>query len=305
MEPRLIPFNGWIALMTGDGGWPSPLGDAGFRLAGLEWPVTTSEGAVVIDGLGIDDARLILLASECKSGQNVEPRQARAYGAIAVADVARQMTAASSARTVQAVYVCLEGAEERIQTGLDSVGSKAPVIVIGTDHARVQDRAGGSSIGAWRVSVPVGPPPRLVPVDADSPKSELREFLLPAIIAAARRNLSVVPVNSLLDSALPYWALLGRNARERIRKKAVAAIRDLATTEFKDFFRVEKGGPEIDREVVKILKSPSKFDARGETQGWQALQRKGQRALRGEKPTKTPGQISLEDLGLSISGDEP
>lgn len=251
MEPRLIPFNGWIALMTGDGGWPSPLRDAGFRLAGLEWPVTTSEGVVVIDGLGIDDDRLILLVSECKSGQNVEPKQAMAYGAIAVADVARQMTAASSARTVQAVYVCLEGAEERIQAGLDSVGLKAPTIVIGSDHVRVEGAAGAGAIGAWRLSVPVGPPPRLVPVDADSPKSEFREFLLPAIVAAARRNLGVVPVSSLLESALPYWALLGRNSRERMRKKAVGAMRELAATEFKDFFRVEKGGPEIDREVVE------------------------------------------------------
>ena len=159
-------------------------------------------------------------------------------------------------------------------------------------------------MGLWDVSLPAGPPPRLVPVDADSPEGEYQELLLAAVVAAARRNLGVVAIVSLLDSAMPYWRSMGRNARERIRKKATSALRSLADGEYKGVFALEKGGSEIDGMVVRILKSPGTFDPRGETQGWQALQRKGQRALRGRSSARPTGQLSLEDLGMSIMGSE-
>jgi hypothetical protein len=290
--------------MTGDGRWPAPLRDAGFRLLGLEWPVTTVEGAVVVDGLGMDAVRLVILASESKSGQNVDGVQARRYGAMMPEDVSRQLTPAASATAVQPVFVCLEGAEARIRVGLSAVGVDAPIIVIGSQQAHVDHAGGGGAVGMWNVALPPGPPPRLIPVDADSPESEYQELLLPAIVASARRNLGVVPVTTLVGQAMPYWSAMGRNARERIRRKALAAIRALAAGEFNGVFVVETGGSEIDREVVRILRSPAAFDPRGETQGWQALQRKAQRALRGGAPAKVPGQISLEDLGLSIAAED-
>ena len=304
METRLIPFNAWIALMTGEGGWPAPLKRAGFRLLGLEWPVTTTEGLVVVDGLGLDEARAVVLASESKSGQNVDPDQARRYGAMTATEVARQLTPAAAATTVQPVFVCIGGAEDRIRLGLEAAGLDAPIIVVGDRRAHVDHAGGGGAVGLWDVSLPAGPPPRLVPVDADSPEGEYQELLLAAVVAAARRNLGVVAIVSLLDSAMPYWRSMGRNARERIRKKATSALRSLADGEYKGVFALEKGGSEIDGMVVRILKSPGTFDPRGETQGWQALQRKGQRALRGRSSARPTGQLSLEDLGMSIMGSE-
>jgi hypothetical protein len=304
VETRLIPFNAWIALMTGEGGWPAPLKKAGFRLLGLEWPVTTTAGLVVVDGLGLDDTRAAVLASESKSGHNVELEQARKYGAMTATEVARQLTTAASATSVQPVFVCIGGAEDRIRLGLEAAGLDAPIIVIGERRAHVDHASGGGLVGLWDVQLPPGPPPRLIPVDSDSPETEFQELLLPAVVAAARRNLGVVAVGDLLDGAMPYWKTMGRSARERIRKKAVSALKTLAAGECKGFFAVEKGGSEIDGSVVRILKSPGSFDPRGETQGWQGLQRKGQRALRGRPSARPPDQLSLEDLGLSIAGSE-
>lgn len=185
-----MPLNAWIALMTGEGGWPAPLRDSGFRLLGLEQPVTTPAGLVVVDGLGNDASRRVLLATEAKSGRNVDEAQARSYGAMTPADVARQVTAARQADGVQPAYVCIEGLEERIRTGLDAAGLDAPIIVVGTVRARVVHDSGGGAVGLWDVALPGGPPPRLIPVDADSPEEQYRELVLPALVAAARRNLS-------------------------------------------------------------------------------------------------------------------
>lgn len=100
---------------------------------------------------------------------------------------------------------------------------------------------------------------------------------------------------------MPYSKRMGRAARSRIRRKVTAAARSLARGEFRDIFAVESGGSEIDGDVVRILRSPAGYAPQGETQGWQALQRKGQRALRGRVTRVPEGQLSLEDLGLSIS----
>ena len=44
MDERLIPINGLIALLRGDGGWPKTLGDAGFKRHQLEVPISTPKG---------------------------------------------------------------------------------------------------------------------------------------------------------------------------------------------------------------------------------------------------------------------
>lgn len=49
MESRLIPINAVISLATSDGINPAVLADHGYRVAGLEVPVKTPIGSVVID----------------------------------------------------------------------------------------------------------------------------------------------------------------------------------------------------------------------------------------------------------------
>ncbi|HXF73688.1 MAG TPA: hypothetical protein VNO79_13900 [Actinomycetota bacterium] len=297
MEERLIPLNAWLALSRGDAGWPAPFRDRGFRIYRLEAPVSTAEGPAVVDGLAIAEAQRVVLAVEAKGGANVDTEQALKYGAMTASDVERQHTLpfAGTAASLEPLYVCVEQSVDRIRMGLASAGVTASLLVVGDGRSRLEPRD-GSSLQQFEVSTPSGPPPAIVRLDAESPDEEFREVLLPEVIAAAARGVEVVAVSDLLARALPYWSVYGRAAKGRLRRKAAEVLRTLASGEFRGEFRVEPGGREVDGPVVRIMRNPAAFDPRGETQGWQRLRRKGERALRGRQRLSVPGQISFEDL---------
>jgi hypothetical protein len=58
VDERLIPINGLIALLRGEGGWPALLREQGFRRHQLEVPASTSRRDRKFAGLG----------SECEAG---------------------------------------------------------------------------------------------------------------------------------------------------------------------------------------------------------------------------------------------
>jgi len=297
LEERLIPLNAWLALMRGDAGWPAPFREMGFRIYRLEAPVSTTESLVVVDALAIAEVQRVVLAVEAKSGANVDAAQARRYEAMAASDVERQHTLPFPARvaSLEPLYACIEESVDRIRMGLASAGVTVSLLVVGDARSRLEPRQ-GSSLKPFDVSTPPGPPPAIVRLDAESPDDELREVLLPEVMAAASRGEEVVAVGDLLARAVPYWSVYGRAAKGRLRRKGEGVLRGLATGQFKGEFRVEPGGQEVDGPVVRILRSPAAFDPRGETQGWQRLRRKGERALRGKRRPSIPGQISFEEL---------
>ncbi len=307
MEPRLIPLNAWIALLTGEGGWPAPLRDQGFRIQRFEIPISTSRTSVVVDGLGLNADRQILLPTECKSGNNVEADQAQRYEVMTADNVARNVTLPfpPTGAIVQPLYACLEESQERVVTGLRAIGFQAPLLVIGSSSVKLETR-GSSVLTPFEVNVPAGPPPRLIPVDADSPDEELREVLLPAIVAAAARGETVITFDSLLAAAIPYSSVYGQRARSRMRDRATTIVRRMSEGELTEYLSVEPGGADIQGSVLRILRSPAAFDPRGETQGWQSMRRKAERTLRGRpRAARVPaGQMSFEDLGQEIERGE-
>lgn len=311
VEPRLIPINAWLALLTGNGGWPQPLRDAGFQIHRLEAPVATTLSTVVVDGLAINEVERVVQACEGKSGANVETDQARKYQALSAPEIARQVTlppalSNEAPRTsVEVLYGCIEGNEARIERGLNEVGGRFATLVVG--DGRVRLRAPTDMVTpSFDIEVPHGPPPRLIPVDAESPAEAFRELLLPAVVAAAARKEEVVSVDALLDRSIPYWSTFTPRQKTATRGKAEQVLRGLSETEYEGDFRVEPGGPGITGRVVRILRSPADYDARGETQGWQRLRRQGERALRGagRRRREVPGQISFEDLVREIEREQ-
>lgn len=56
---------------------------------------------------------------------------------------------------------------------------------------------------------------------------------------------------------------------------------------------------------MRIEQSPATFDPRGETQGWQRIQRHTERRLRGKASAGVVGQLSFDELATeAIGGDE-
>ena len=79
MDERLIPINGLIALLRGEGGWAGLLRDQGFERRQLEAPISSPEREVRADAILYRiDPNLVLLG-ECKSGTNIDEAQARKY----------------------------------------------------------------------------------------------------------------------------------------------------------------------------------------------------------------------------------
>ncbi len=72
MDARLKPVNALLGLCIPGDLNPSVLYDAGFRVAGLEIPVLTPDGRVVIDVLLVHPERSHLVVCESKSGANVD-----------------------------------------------------------------------------------------------------------------------------------------------------------------------------------------------------------------------------------------
>lgn len=68
MDPRLRLHNAVIGLAHPNPPWPTPLAEAGYRIARVEQPVGTALGSVTIDLLFVAEHRNALIAVECKEG---------------------------------------------------------------------------------------------------------------------------------------------------------------------------------------------------------------------------------------------
>lgn len=308
MEPRLIPLNATLALLRGDGGWPTPLRDQGLRCERLELPVTTSRSLVVIDVLAHNEPCTVVVPIEAKSGANVERDQAEKYLAMAPGDVHRVTTMPGYSRgtVIQPLVVCLAEHEARIRKGLSDAESVAgtvakgsdlgtfAILVVSEDKARL-DPPQGCPLDAFDVEIP-GPPPRIVPFDAESPDDVIQDPLLTAIVSAMSAGKDRVSVADLLASVIPYWSVYGRGVRNTLSKRASQVLTSASERELREFFTVVKGGGEHDSDIVRITKNPVEYKPQGQTQGWQGLRRAAHRYLRKSPAPQIPGQASFDAL---------
>ncbi len=295
LERRLWPLNALIALLRGEAGWPKPLGDLGFRLHRVELPVQTDNGTVVIDVVALRDMPGATLACESKSGNNVEPEQALKYKALQAGELRRISSAPSG--PLHVLYACSEESVARIRMGLDAAELRASVLSLGGAAIQLFPAPGVEEL-AFKVPVPDVPPPAYIPIDEASPDGEYQELLLPAVVAKASLALERVSVRSLCEEAFPVvWTHLGSAYSNKIVKRASASLISLSELpELRKFFSVERRGQDLADPVVRILRSPATFRPQGETQGWQAIRRNAEKALRGHVIEPAPAQLSFEDL---------
>jgi hypothetical protein len=247
-------------------------------VAGIEVPVRTADGTVVIDVVMFQPERNIILAGEAKSGANVDDEQARRYGGLR-ADAVVQ-AASISVRThgelrIQPLYCCQAENGARVMQGLRVAGVECPVLVfddesIGHRGSPFTDPSLKEEF-AWPVPVE-GPPPRIIPVDDQSPGEVFDDLVLAALIAELSKKRAEVMVPVLADQALPHLAVYATAARNRLIRKVDAAARRIAR---KDDATFEYLGRTRTREhaVVRFLRSPEDAAPQGRTQVYQAIRR--------------------------------
>lgn len=275
MEARLKPVNALIGLCTPGDLNPAALHDAGFRLAGLEVPVLSPVGRIVIDVLLVHPATSHLVACESKSGANVDEEQTRKY----VSLDARSVVLAGSVDlpthtppTVEPLYLCLAPHAPRVQQGLAAAEANLPVLSVAPTKIDLLNRRAASrllsdALASSPLALPAGIG-RHVTFDDQSSADDLRPAVRAQLSALQSRRTAAEEIRTVAARAVPQLAVYGKRAREQFLKKVAVAVRAICVDEPDNFaYQAATGSHEA---LVRVLRTPEENDPRGRTQAWQA-----------------------------------
>jgi hypothetical protein len=301
VDERLIPINGLIALLRGEGVWPGLLRDRGFQRHQLELPVSTPLGDIRADALIYRCEPDLIVLCESKSGRNVEEAQARKYVAVDSSWLRRTGGIPPALRNVDDVNVrtLFVGCEEHradLEAGLHQLGVDSPLLTVGSERVRLSGSSGILGMDDFDVHHEGGLPPGRIPVDHQSSEQDLLEALLPQVVAAQARNDDIVSVESLAERVLPEWPVLAHGARGAFVARIADVLRRLAAGEMRGQFRYEGLAEPHTRGRIVIEASPATRDPRGRTQAWQAQRRRAGVALQRRLEREIAGQLSLDEL---------
>ena len=302
MDERLIPINGLLALLRGEGGWPGILQDQGFRRHQLEVPISTPRGDLRADALIYRRQPDLIVLCESKSGRNVEEEQARRYVAADLMSLRRpgaippELMRVTGAVAVHPLFVGREEHRANLERGLRHLDIEAPLLTIGAERVRLSGASGIHGLDDFDQHHDGGLPPGRIPVDHQSADEELLELLIPEVVAAQARAEEIVSVEAIAASILPEWPILSHGARQSFTGRLEPLMVGLAKGEFRGQFRYERAQGTGDRGRIVIEATPATRDPRGRTQAWQAQQRRAETVLRRRPRKELPGQLSIDDL---------
>lgn len=278
MDSRLIPVNAFVALTSrSTAAFPNALGAAGYQLEGLEVPVRTEDGVVVVDAVAFHPGLNRLLVVEAKSGKNIEVNQAKKYGKIEpdhlVRDAGITVVNERPPLTVVPCYICMDDTSDGIAFGLSEAGCDYPMIVVADDHVELRDPE--HVLPDLSSSFPApsnAPPPTIVAVDDQSPDVEFDRIIPPTLVARATRADpgTVIPVSEIASDSIPHLHIYGTARRSLLVKKVEAATRRACEASPQNFeFKARTGTRSYP--VVKVLDPPERSDPRGRTQRYQGM----------------------------------
>jgi hypothetical protein len=297
VEERLLPVNTIIGLVTPGDINPAVLHEAGFRLAGFEVPILTRSGdRVTVDVVLFNSTNSHFVLFEAKSGTGLDGKQARRYADVDPHNVVQAVHVSLShvgTVVVEVAYACLGEHFDQIELAMTDAGVSFPVLYTSpSEVGLLRDSAASIALRSAFSSGPVkliGPPPRLVPFDQDSPVDVIEPFVKAQLIAelSFRRPSITTPV--LTERVAPYAALMARRARANLTSKVNEACRSIAQADPTTF----QYQPPLPNEpaVMHLLKTPENNDPRGRTQTYQALTRRPGR--RRPVPHIDPRQFDL------------
>ncbi len=244
------------------------------------------------------DPDLVILC-ECKSGKNIDARQARSYVAAEFAGLRQRGTHPGHLpddTPVRAVFAGLETERDALTESLQREEINAPLLTIGPGRARLEVRDLPGLDGFDSENPDVGLPPTRFRIDADSPSAEIKELVVPRIVAAQSRGDEFIDLSGLAQDLLLDWPALGLQARRSFVNRLKEVGRELARDGMRGDISVESANNIAPR--ITILRRMVDKDPRGAPQAWQAQSKRAAEALgRGGGPAaEAPTQMSLDDL---------
>jgi hypothetical protein len=315
MDPRLIPLNGLIALVRGDGLWPCALGEQGLRIHLFEAPAFSARGNVTIDALLYRNDPPLVLLCECKGGRNVKTEQASRYLAVQSPGIFAAGSLPPSLRggtqiEVATVFVGNEASRGDLETSLGHCEIEAPLLTVGPGRARLTDLPAALALNEFDIDHRASLPPARFPIDQHSPAEEVRELVVPIVVAAQARQQEAIDAEAVCRELLPEWPVIGNEARRAFCSRVEDVMRRLAEGELGDQLAYEPG-TKASGSRIRIVETPASADPRGTSQSWQARQRRAARAL-GRLRQPIEGQLvfaldeeALEDLAQEGGVGDP
>jgi len=299
VEQRLLPVNALLGLASPGDDRVGLLAAAGFRVVGIELPVTGSMGKVVVDVVLARATDGTVLVCEAKSGRGIDEQQARKYAALTVVDVVQQVGITSVVTTLRigVVYATLSLHRNTIAGRLEDLALAVPVAVLGASSRRVglvvtaPAGAGGHPLARLfpdDLELPAALP-RPLRIDHESPADAVRPLVVAEVTAAMSRRETEVGMRSLTERVL-----FGTGARNRLQRTVDDIARHLPDELSVAVSYLPRSGAR-DAAVLQLQETPETADPRGRTQKYQALDRR--RARRA--PVQSDGQFELlDELGL-------
>jgi hypothetical protein len=309
VEPRLLPLNGLLTLVTrGDINRPV-LAEAGFRVVGLEIPVVGTGGKAVIDILLFREATNHLVQCESKSGANIDAPQAKAYAGLSASSVVQAAYVTLPRRvqpTLETLYVCLDEHVDRIRLGLQKAGLPFPVLAVSALGVELHDE-GFASVDLREPLVgPVTfevPPLRIIPFDPDSSAGDIERYVRAALVALLSARTSQISLTGLAEKVAGHYALYGQAAQQKLKRKVGVAVTACVRSAPGSFAYEAPTGVRPEG-VIRFLKTPEDLDRRGRTQAYQALGRP-KTTRRARQRVVDPNQLDLfAELDMADTGDE-
>jgi hypothetical protein len=301
VDRRLIPINGLIALLRGEGGWPDTLGHAGIQRHQLEVPITSSEGDTRADALLYRLDPVLVLLCESKGGKNVDELQARKYLAVDLEDLKRAGAVPpalkhESAVPVQAMFVGNEDERAGLEQGLASLNIKAPLLTVGADRVRLSDTSGIPGLDDFDVSHSGGLPPARIPVDHQSPDPDILELLIQQVVTAQAALDDIVSVETICGRILPEWPVISPGTQGLFISRVADLLINLSRNEMRGQIEYERIKQTNTRGRLIVRQTPATNHPRGRTVGFQAQQRRAGEALQRSSQPPAQRQLSLDQL---------
>lgn len=303
MESRLVPLNALIGLCSDPGMlYPTTLSDSGYKLRGLETPVTRESETVVVDAVMFQPERNMVLAGEAKSGSNIDEDQALRYKRLEVDAVIRSASITlerAGDRHIQPVYCCPSDNASGVLKGLEAAGLSCPVLAFDDVYIENHGSAFMDAVLQDAFQEPLetsGPPPRIVVVDERSPLESFVELVAPHLVKALARNRDHISIPTLAEQSLRHYVLYGKRVRYALIRRVDEAARDISGR-VSDTFEYRPRTREREFAVIHFLKSPEWGGRQGRTQAYQAIER-ALRAPSRRAPRRAPhpNQAALFDI---------
>lgn len=282
-----------MALLRDEPSWASALAEQGFRLHLIEADVQSTPSVVRADTIFYRRDPDLVVLCECKSGGNVVPRQARSYVAAEFDGLRQRGTAPDLPRgtPVTAIFAGLGEARENLAESLEREQIQAPLLTIGADRVRLEN---AHAYGLEDFDIQderLGLPPMRFRIDMDSPAAEIKELMVPQIVAAQSRGEEFLDLKSMAAALLPDWPALGTQARRRFVDRLKDAGREIAQGGMRGDIRVESAN-NIEPRIV-LIKRMTEVDPRGAPQAWQAESRRAARALGRGEAAQPEGRVQM------------